>query len=184
MNSFSATCRVFICISAALATALAVAAQEGAAPDKKAEKVAAVSLDATVVLAKSGPTLAFTMTNNSGAPVEAWGVSTDPNRIVIVTPEGAEVERFSSVGLVPGAAVPTIAPAESRTWQVDVSNFLVTTNKFTKPGTYKIHWKYLHREGNGPLVVYKSNVIPILREKDTPVISPFTGRVVPPEAQK
>lgn len=136
-----------------------------------------VLLETSVVLNSSGPTVAFTMTNNSTANIPSIEAGRDPSRIVVIKPDGQEVEDYHIADPAPGVPQLTLKPKESITSKRNIFE-LFGALQLKTPGRYGVYWK-LSQRNNGQLIEYKSNVVPIIREKGTPVYNPVTGRNEP-----
>lgn len=140
----------------------------------------AISLSIAAVLNAPGPTFTFTMTNNSDKDVPYYAAGAYPSIIAIVTPGGKEEERFILAGRPgPDFKQPMLKPGESMSRKENIFE-LFGTMRFKSPGTYRLYWR-LGRTQDGAGVQYKSNEIPIIREKGTPIFHSAHGIALPEE---
>jgi hypothetical protein len=173
---------VFYSLFALALNAIVIGSFSFAANDNKKESAPkpedAVSLTVSAVLNAPGPTLAFTITNNTKLLVPSIEAGQDPSRIIVVKPTGEEVTDFFIAGPPrPGTQRPMLTPTQSRTSNRNVFE-LFGKMQLKEPGIYRVYWKFLQKQGNA-VVEHRSNEIPILREAGTPVFNPFTGRPEP-----
>lgn len=175
-------CVRFVTALAIITTMHGIVAAQGstkkAGPEPESAK-STILLNISVVLATTGPTLAFTATNQTNAEVHIADVAVNDTAILITKPNGELFVYSASASPVPGVPIPVLKPSETKTWKVNISDLLVVTDRFREPGIYRLSWVYGDKQLGGKTVTYKSNEIPFLREKDTPVIDPATGRPVP-----
>jgi hypothetical protein len=148
--------------------------------DKKAvgsdaASIAPILLRTAVVLNSTGPTVAFTMTNNSKAPIPALRVLQFPSRLVIVKPDGTKVEDSGVAGPPPpNTKVPMLAPGKTtEPDKIDIYEWFSVEN-LKEPGIYRVYRIVLSKQGE-KIVEYKSNEVLILWEAGTAAIDPRTG---------
>ena len=96
-----------------------------------------ILLAIAVCLDDEPTTLSFTITNNSKKDFETTPITTNYNRLVIVTPKGEEREMFVwKDGINPVV----IKPSEEKIWKINISKFLIAEN-FKETGDYQLYWK-------------------------------------------
>lgn len=126
VSKFPWICGLAVCVGASVITA--------ARTDPIQENSLTLSLAA--VLNTQGPTLAFTIINNSKTDIPLLEVGQDPCRVVVVKPNGEEAEFFFSAGpRRSNTEAPKIAPGQSVTQKINVFE-MFGTMRLKEPGLY------------------------------------------------
>lgn len=141
------------------------------APQKAGEKVGraqkdTIELQVATVLDAPGTTLAFTISNNTDKDFYTSTFAGTWNRIVVMKPDGEEVEIFDKVM----EAEPNIIKAsQSKTNIVQMSELLSLPyfeGKFSAPGIYRIYWKL--RDITKESEFIRSNEVLLLKQAAKP----------------
>lgn len=163
---------VFTCITLFVCCALSMAAPVVGAADKSQPNLV---LQVAAVLNEDGPTLAFSITNTGMTDIKYFEVGQDPQRVIVVTPDGQEKQYFFSAGpRLTDVPAPVIKPKQTILQKLNAFE-LFGNLQIKEAGVFRVYW-----QRSEVTSVYKSNEIAILREEKTPIYNPSTGRIEPP----
>jgi len=129
------------------------ACASGTALAQKDHRRPGVRLEVGSYLSGGVTTTAFVLTNGSREPFRTTPICTNYNRLVIVSPDGKQTERFS---WKKGIAPVVVGAGESKVWSLS----LAETPEFKEPGTYRMTWKIGEAESDETVVVREDSKKP------------------------
>jgi hypothetical protein len=129
-----------------VAVAILLLDSNGTTYAQKDHRVRGVQLEIGSYLSGGVTTTAFILTNEGREPFRTTPVCTNYNRLVIVSPDGKRMERFSWKDGIPPVVVESDA---SQVWSLNLAEM----PELKEPGTYRITWKIGEVESEEAVVV-------------------------------
>jgi hypothetical protein len=123
---------------AVLSCACLLAAVSGGGELPAGERRKALELKIGIVLSLPATTVRFLAVNIGAEEVVTTPLATSGNAVVVITPDGKEVQHATAKLFRPSALI-HILPAKSQAWDMDIAT-IMQFRELTAPGWYGLYW--------------------------------------------